>query len=64
MGNFDYLFDEETQEAIRLKAMRIRKRVDREDFRSEAMAELWDFMPFDRGEINRTIDRVFGKYEP
>lgn len=63
MGNFDCMFDEETQKAISEKMRLLRRKLDREAFQDEARQELYDFMPFERAEINRIIDRVFRKYE-
>ena len=63
MGNFDCMFDEETQKAIFDKVRLLRLKRDREEFRDEVNSELYDFMPFERAEINRIIERVFRKYK-
>jgi hypothetical protein len=55
------MFDEDTRRTIRGKASYLPHNL-REDFKLEAMRELYDFMPFDRAEINSIIERVFRKY--
>lgn len=62
MGNFDCMFDADTQERIRRRARHIMRKSDREDFKGEVMQELYDFMPFDRSDINSIIDRVARRY--
>jgi hypothetical protein len=62
MSIYDYLSDE----AVKLRVTRRKKRIhdydERHDFVSEVYTELYDFMPFDRQEINEIIERVFRKY--
>lgn len=62
MGDFDSMFDEETHDRIKKLSRRIHGIEDRKAFRDEVSMELWDFMPFSRREINRTINNVFRKY--
>jgi hypothetical protein len=57
------MFDEDTQATIRRKKRGLRTRSLREEFESEAMRELWDFMPFERSEITAIIERVFRRFE-
>ena len=63
MGDFDVMFDAQTQGAIKKKMRLIRKRVDREDFYAEAMQELWSSMSFERSEITAIINNVFRRFE-
>lgn len=63
MGALDLIFSDETRASINSAARRIRRRVDREEFRTEVERELWDALPFDRSEIRAIIDRVARNYE-
>jgi hypothetical protein len=56
------LFDDETHTRIEERASKIKGRIRRDEFRDDAMMELWDRMTFSRGEINATIENVFRKY--
>jgi hypothetical protein len=56
------LFDGETHDRIEERAQSVNGRIRRDKFRDECMSELWDFMSFDRGEINSTIERVYRRY--
>jgi hypothetical protein len=56
------LFDDETHDRIEERAQSVKGRIRRDEFRDECMSELWDFMSFDRGEINSTIERVYRRY--
>jgi len=55
------IFDEDTRELIYEKSRRLSGST-RRDFVAECERELWDFMPFDLGEIRATINRVFNRY--
>jgi hypothetical protein len=56
------LFDDETHDRIEERAQSVKGRIRRDEFRDECMSELWDFMSFDRSEINSTIERVYRRY--
>lgn len=63
MSVFDYLTDYAV--CSRIKKLRaILGGENGERFREEALAELYDFSPYDRQEINDIIDRVYRKYLP
>jgi len=62
MSVYDYISDEAIKLRIWRRIKAIHDRADRESFRDEVYLELYDFMPFDRREINEIIDRVFRKY--
>jgi hypothetical protein len=61
MGNFDCMFDEETNHRIQIMSMKVPHNRRRE-FKDEALSELYDFMPFERREINEIIKRVYLRY--
>jgi len=62
MSIYDYISDE----SIRLRISRRKRKIhhydEREEFENETYLELYDFMPFDRHEVNEIIDRVYRKY--
>lgn len=61
MGELSTVFDDETRRYVYRKAIRLHGE-DKRDFIVEAERELWDFMPFDREEIRRIVNRVFRRY--
>jgi len=62
MSVYDYISDEAIKLRVYKRMKHLHERSDRECFKDEVYLELYDFMPFDRHEINEIIDRVFRKY--
>ena len=62
MSVFDYITDEKIILRVKNLKRSIHNRVDRDNFNDEVYQELYDFMPFNRHEINDIIDRVYRKF--
>lgn len=64
MSIYDYVSDEAIKLRVSHRVKKIHGRENREEFKDAVYLELYDFMPFDRDEINQIIERVFRKYLP
>lgn len=64
MSIYDYINDEAIKLRVYNRVQKIHGRQNKEDFTDSVYLELYDFMPFDRTEINLIIDRVYRKYLP
>jgi hypothetical protein len=58
LSKYDYYTNPQVLSAIGLHLRHIKNDSDREDFRQEIFANLYDFMPIETNETIRLIDKV------
>lgn len=63
MNQLDYLQNDEILKVINFNLRFIKRPEDREDFRQEIWAELYDFMPQTTDDAIQLIDRAASKFK-